>query len=61
MSVRGALVSEVINWIVFFTVYDGHSVGPLCASIPFPLVIVVLTYFAWDKLKSIRKDVMDNA
>jgi hypothetical protein len=56
------LASIVINWIVFFTVYDGRSAGPLWASIPIPLVIAILTYFAWDTLKPIRKkDVMDNA
>jgi hypothetical protein len=55
------LASLVINWVVFFAVYDGNSVGPLWASIPIPLVIAVLTYFAWDKLKPIRKkDLIDN-
>jgi hypothetical protein len=56
------LTSLALNWIAFFTVYDLQSVGPLWTTIPIPLVIAVLTYFAWDKLKPIRKkEVMDDA
>lgn len=54
------MTSMAINWIALFTVYDGQSVGPLWASIPIPLVIVVLTCLAWDKMKPIRKNEVMN-
>lgn len=46
------LVSIAINWGIYFTVYEGQgSAGPLWLSIPIPLVICILSYFAWSKLK----------
>lgn len=45
------LVSLVINWVVFFTIYEGQSLAPIWLSMPIPIVILGLTYFAWDKLK----------
>ena len=45
-------LSVSINWIVYFTVYGGEgSVGPLWLSIPIPLIIAVISYFAWKDLK----------
>lgn len=43
--------SLAINWVAFFVVYDGQSVSPIWATLPIPIVIAVLTYLAWDKLK----------
>jgi hypothetical protein len=45
------LGSLTINWIAFFLIYDGQSLGPIWLSFPIPVAITVLTYFTWDKLK----------
>ena len=45
-------LSVAINWAVYFTVYDGEgSVGPLWLSIPIPLIIAVICYFAWKQMR----------
>ena len=45
-------LSVAINWIVYFNVYGGKgSVGPLWLSIPIPLIIAVISYFAWKDMK----------
>ena len=45
-------LSVVINWIVYFTVYGGEgTAGPLWLSIPIPLIIAVISYFAWKHLR----------
>ena len=43
--------SLAINWLAFFTIYDGQSVGPLWLSLPIPIVVAVLSFLAWDKMK----------
>lgn len=44
-------LSVAINWIAYFSIYGGKgSVGPLWLSIPIPLIIAVISYFAWDRL-----------
>ena len=48
------LGSFAINWIAFFIVYDGKSLGPIWLSFPIPIAICALTYLAWDKLKPLR-------
>lgn len=45
------LGSFVVNWVVFLVVYDGQPVGPIWLSLPIPIVIAALTYFAWDVMK----------
>ena len=43
--------SFAINWIAYFTIYDKQeSLGPLWLTIPIPLILCLLTYFAWEKL-----------
>ena len=43
------LVSLTINWVSYFTLYEGQgSVGPLWLAIPLPLGICILIYFAVD-------------
>jgi len=46
------LGSLVINWINYFTLYEGQgSAGPIWLAIPIPLAICVLCYFAWNRLR----------
>lgn len=46
------LSSFAINWINYFTVYDGQvSAGPLWLSFPIPLGVCVVSYLSWDRLK----------
>ena len=45
------LGSVLVNWITFFLIYDQRSIGPAWLSVPIPLIILTLSYFAWDKLK----------
>ena len=46
------IISVAINWVTYFTVYGGQgSAGSLWLSIPIPLVICILSYCAWSKLK----------
>lgn len=46
------LGSLAINWINYYTVYGGQgSSGPLWLSVPIPVGIVVLCYFAWSNLR----------
>ena len=45
-------LSVAINWVVYFNVYGGKgSAGPLWLSIPIPLIIAVISYFAWKDMK----------
>ena len=45
-------LSVAINWVVYFNAYDGKgSVGPLWLSIPIPLIIAVISYFAWKDMR----------
>jgi len=54
--------SFAINWVAFFTIYDGQSAGPLWLSFPIPMVVAILSYFAWDKMKPIvDREKMDSA
>lgn len=43
--------SFAINWIALFAVYEGKASGPLWLSLPIPVAVFVLCYFAWDRLK----------
>lgn len=45
------LGSLAINWFTFFLVYDGQSLAPVWLSLPIPIAIIVLVFFAWDRLK----------
>ena len=45
------LTSLLINWVLFYTLYDGRSLGPIWLSFPIPIAIIALTYFAWGKMK----------
>lgn len=44
--------SFAINWINYFTIYDGQgSAGPLWLSLPIPLGIGLASYLSWSRLK----------
>lgn len=46
------LGSLAINWISYFTLYQGQgAAGPLWLSIPIPLAICILSYFVWGRLR----------
>lgn len=45
--------SLAINWFALFAIYNGHSAGPLWLSLPIPIVVAILSFLAWDKMKPI--------
>ena len=45
------LGSLAVNWGTFFLIYDRQSLSPIWLTLPIPIAISVLTYFAWGKLK----------
>ena len=45
------LGSLAINWLAFFTIYEGRSLGPVWLSFPIPIAVTLLTYFSWSQLK----------
>ena len=46
------LGSLAINWVNYFTVYESQgSASSLWYSIPIPLGISILSYFAWSRLR----------
>jgi len=44
--------SFFINWMTYFTVYSGEgSLVPIWLTIPIPMIVALVSYFGWSKLK----------
>lgn len=47
------LTSVTINWITFYTVYEGSSRGyPIWLGLAGPVVICIVFYYSWDATKN---------
>ena len=46
------LTSVTINWITFYTVYEGASRGyPIWLGLTGPVVICIVFYYSWDAIR----------